>query len=281
MDRDLHHVHSGGTETGGLEVVLPALAVTVLAGGYLVLARRARTRNPSAGWGLWRTVSFLGGCTVLGAALLPPVAPFAHGDFRGHMVQHMLIGMYAPLALMLGAPVTLLLRTLPAARARRLSALLHSRPVRALAHPVTALVLTTAPLALLYFTPLFNATMGRPVLHWLMHAHFLLSGCLFAWVVAGPDPAPARPSVPARLVVLGVAVAAHATISQLMYGGFLIDVRAPVSEVQGAAQLMYYGGDMAELLLAAALVATWRPARNRQRAAARAAASSTPGTAAA
>ncbi|MFJ8826688.1 cytochrome c oxidase assembly protein [Streptomyces sp. NPDC102467] len=281
MNGDMHHVHSGGAGAGGLDVVLPAVAVVVLAGSYLVLAHRARTSNPSAGWGAWRTVSFLSGCTVLGIALLPPVAPFAHGDFRGHMVQHMLIGMYAPLALVLGAPVTLLLRTLPAARARRLSALLHGRPSRALAHPVTALVLSTATLALLYCTPLFNATMGRPVLHWFLHAHFLLSGCLFAWVIAGPDPAPARPAVPVRLVVLGVAVAAHATLSQLMYGGFLIDVHAPVSQVQGAAQIMYYGGDIAELLLAAALVATWRPTRNRRRAAPRAAATSARGPAAA
>ncbi len=36
--------------------------------------------------------------------MLPPIAPFAHTDFRGHMAQHMLIGMYAPLALVLGAP---------------------------------------------------------------------------------------------------------------------------------------------------------------------------------
>ncbi|WP_439333909.1 cytochrome c oxidase assembly protein, partial [Streptomyces chryseus] len=250
---------------GGWEVLLPAVALVLLAGVYLVLVHRARARNPAPGSGRWRTVSFLSGCALLGAALLPPLAPFAHGDFRGHMVQHMLVGMYAPLALVLGAPLTLLLRTLPAARARRLTGLLHTRPVRVLAHPVTALVLSTGTLAALYFTPLFNATTNQPVLHHLMHAHFLVSGCLFAWAIAGPDPAPSRPGVPARLVVLGVAVAAHATISQLMYGGFLIDVRAPVPQVRGGAEIMYYGGDLAELLLAAALVATWRPARQRPR----------------
>lgn len=48
-------------------------------------------------------------------------------------------------------------------------------------------------------------------------------------------------------------------ISQLMYGGFWVDIHAPVKQVQGGAEIMYYGGDIAELLLAAALVATWRP----------------------
>lgn len=94
-----------------------------------------------------------------------------------------------------------------------------------------------------------------------MHAHFLASGCLFAYVIAGPDPAPARPGVRARLVYLGFAIAAHALIAQAMYGGFFVDIQAPVGQVQQAAEIMYYGGDIAELLLAGALVATWRPER--------------------
>ncbi|MBV7696584.1 cytochrome c oxidase assembly protein [Streptomyces sp. TRM70350] len=241
------------------EILVPALAALVCAGTYLCLAHRARLRNPVRGWSNWRTAAFLTGLVLLATALLPPVAPFAHADFRGHMVQHLLIGMYAPLALVLGAPVTLLLRTLPAARARRLTAVVHSRPARLFARPAVSLLLSTGSLAVVYFTPLYNAAMAHPGGHWLLHLHFLLSGCLFAHVIAGPDPAPVRPGVRARLVWLGVAIAAHAVISQLMYGGFWVDIHAPVPEVQGGAEIMYYGGDIAELLLAAALVATWRP----------------------
>jgi putative membrane protein len=97
----------------------------------------------------------------------------------------------------------------------------------------------------------------------MLHAHFLLSGRLFAHVIAGPDPAHARPGVRARLVYLGIAIAAHAVISQLKYGGFWVDIHAPTYQVQGGAEIMYYGGDIAELLLAAALVATWRPEQRR------------------
>ncbi|MFI0806270.1 cytochrome c oxidase assembly protein [Streptomyces echinatus] len=253
----LPHQQGGGVA----EVLLPVLALLVCAGGYLLLARAARRRNPARPWHRRRTVAFCGGVALLAAALLPPVAPFAHHDFRGHMAQHMLIGMYAPLALVLGAPVTLLLRTLPAARARRLTGLLHSRPARLLAHPAVALALSAGSLPVLYFTPLYESAMDRPAAHWLLHAHFLLSGCLFAHSVAGPDPAPGRPGVPARLVCLGCAIAVHAVTAQLMYGQFWVDIRAPVTEVRGGAEIMYYGGDIAELLLAAALVATWRPVR--------------------
>ncbi|WP_225823430.1 cytochrome c oxidase assembly protein [Streptomyces naphthomycinicus] len=251
---------SGGTL---LETLLPALVLTAAACAYLVLARRARRANPARGWSRRRTTWFLTGVLLLGLALLPPVASFSHEDFRGHMIQHLLIGMYAPLAFALSAPVTLLLRALPPARGRQLTAVLHSPAARVIARPAVALTLSTGSLALLYFTPLYNATTSDPAAHWLLHAHFLLSGFLFAYVIAGPDPAPARPGVRARLVYLGVAVAAHAVIAQLIYGGFWADIHAPISQVQGGAEIMYYGGDIAELLLAAALVATWRPDRPR------------------
>ncbi|MFJ9442858.1 cytochrome c oxidase assembly protein [Kitasatospora sp. NPDC101235] len=254
-----------GHDAGGslAQTLLPALVLLAASIAYLLLARRARRRNPALGWSRWRTRWFLTGTALLGAALLPPVAPFAHHDFRGHIAQHMLIGMYAPVALVLAAPTTLLLRTLPAARGRQLTALLHSPPARVIAHPATALALSAGSLAVLYFTPLYNATTSSPAAHWLLHAHFLLSGCLFAYVIAGPDPAPARPGERARLVYLGAAVAVHAVVSQLMYGGFWVDIHAPVDQVQTGAEIMYYGGDIAELLLALALVAAWRPDRRR------------------
>ncbi|MGW4025665.1 cytochrome c oxidase assembly protein [Streptomyces sp. NPDC005009] len=257
------HEHTAGGDV--LEWLLPALVLPAAAGAYLSLAHRARHRNSVLGWSRWRTAWFLTGVALLGVASMPPVAPFAHGDFRGHMTQHMLIGMYAPLALVLAAPVTLLLRTLPAARARRLTAALHSPPVRVITHPVVATALSTGSLAVLYFTPLYNATTSSPAAHWLLHAHFLLSGCLFAHVIAGPDPAPSRPGVRTRLVCLGAAVTTHAVISQLMYGGFRVHIHAPVDQVRAGAEIMYYGGDIAELLLAAALVTTWRPQSRTRR----------------
>jgi putative membrane protein len=161
--------------------------------------------------------------------------------------------------------MTLLLRALPTARARRLGALLRGRAVHILAHPVTALVLSTRGMAVLYYTPLYRHTTTNGWLHAAVHLHFLLSGCLFAWVIAGPDPAPRRPPVPARLVVLGGAIAVHAGLSQLMYAGIAVDLPVPGDQRRGAAEIMYYGGDLAELLLALALVLGWKPARSTRR----------------
>ena len=90
----------------GLGDLAAAVAVVLLAAGYLLLRRRAN-RPVSR----WRAGAFLTGCGLLAVALLPPVAPYAHADFRGHMLQHLLIGMYSPVALVLG--VTVPLRALP------------------------------------------------------------------------------------------------------------------------------------------------------------------------
>ncbi|SDL94249.1 putative membrane protein [Nonomuraea maritima] len=231
------------------------VAVLLVGAAYLVLAARAKR------WSRWRAAAFTAGIALLAAALTGPVAEPAATDFRGHMLQHLLIGMLAPLFLVLGAPMTLLLRSLPAAGARRLSALLRCRAARVLAHPVTALVLSVGGMVVLYCTPLYRLTLTDGRLHAAVHVHFLLSGYLFAWVIAGPDPAPRRPSVPARLVTLGVAIAVHSVLSQLMYAGIGVDVPAPVAQLRGGAELMYYGGDVAELLLALALVSGWRGAR--------------------
>jgi putative membrane protein len=166
--------------------------------------------------------------------------------------------------------VTLLLRSLPAGPARRFGRLLRSRPLHLLAHPLSALALNLGGLAVLYFTPLYAAAADNPGFHGAVMIHFLAAGYLFAWVVAGPDPAPRRPSVPARLVLLGAAIAGHAVLSQLIYAGLFVQVPAPPAQLRQAGELMYYGGDIAELLLAFALVSSWRPGRPRRGASLRA-----------
>lgn len=251
------HAHPGGLTPSTLALGLVALALAA----YLGAAWRERRRGRR--WGGGRTAAFVGGAALLGAALSPPLAAWAHADLRGHAVQHVLIGMLVPLGLVLGAPITLVLRTLPVRAARRLAAVLKSRPVAVLSHPVTALGLNGGGMAVLYATPLYAAALASPPLHALVQAHVLAAGCLFTWaVLAGPDPAPHAPGMWLRLGVLFLATAAHATLGKLMYARLWPDGTGhAAAEVRAAAQLMYYGGDLAEGLLAVALFSLWYRAR--------------------
>lgn len=222
---------------------------------YVLLAgqQTARLRR----WNRWRTASFLSGGALLILGLSPRYLPFPDGDFRKHMLQHLLIAMLAPIGLVMAAPVTLLLRSVPARIGRTIVRAFRSPALRLVANPVAALILDLGGMAVLYFTPLYRAMTASPALHHLVHLHFLAAGCLYAWVIAGPDPAPHRLPVAARLVVLGAAVIIHSVLSQLLYAGFGVAVPAPAEQLQQSAELMYYGGDIAEMLLAFALVTSW------------------------
>jgi putative membrane protein len=220
---------------------------------YLAAAYGGRRRWPAG-----RAASWVAGAALAAAAFAPPLAAHAGHDLRAHMAQHLLLGMLAPLGLALGMPVTLALRALPAPLARRAIALLHSRPLRALGHPITAAALNVGGMYLLYLTPLYALALRSGPLHLAVHAHFLLAGYLFTWAIMGAEPA-ARPAPwRLRLLVLFLAGGVHAVLPKLMLAwGLPAGVAAGAAERLAAAQLMYYGGDLATVVIAIWLFAQW------------------------
>ncbi|RCV88401.1 cytochrome c oxidase assembly protein [Billgrantia montanilacus] len=248
---------NGATSDIPLLAMLPLILLLIINLAYLSAAYRQR--STTRGWSGWRTGFFITGSLLLGVAFAPPAMAWAHHDLRLHMVQHLLIGMLAPLAWVLSAPVTLLLRTLPPRTARHVVVLLQSRPVRTISHPLSALLLNIGGMYWLYLTPLYATTLQHPALHHWMHLHFLVAGYLFYWsILAGPDAAPHALGMRFRLGVLFVSMATHSILGKLMYGYLWPrGTGHEVEEIQAAAQLMYYGGDLAEVLLAIALFTMW------------------------
>ncbi len=251
--------HAGTGHAGPVTWVLPIVVAVLLVVPYL---RAAWSVEAATGrrWNLRRTWSFTTGAVVVAAATSPLVEHAGAGAARAHMLQHVAMGMAAPLALVLGAPVTLALASLPVRRRRTAVRALASAPVGVLTHPVTAATLHVGGLFALYLTPLYAATLRSTTLHHLVLLHFLAAGCLFAWSLVGPERAARRPGTLTRAVVLVTASAAHGYLAKLLYA------RAPtlpagnphgVAELRDAAQWMYYAGDVAEVALAAALFAGW------------------------
>jgi putative membrane protein len=166
----------GHEDSSGPQMIVSLTIIAAAAGGYLVLALHQHSRP--RGWSVWRTTIFLLGCAVLAFGVLPRCLPFAEGDFRKHMLQHLLLGMLAPLGLVMAAPITLVLRTVPSGWAGVISSFLRSRPLNLIANPFTALLLDMGAMAALYFTPLYTVMMTHPLVHDLVHFHFVAAGCL-------------------------------------------------------------------------------------------------------
>ncbi|MCV7319721.1 cytochrome c oxidase assembly protein [Mycolicibacterium confluentis] len=251
--------HDSSEPAGSIGLFIAVASVLGIATIYIVLA--VKRRREARGWSLWRMTACVAGSVLLILGL----PPSGSGDFGNHMLGHLLIGMFAPLALVMSAPVTLILRSVTPARGRAIVAVLRSRPSRILTNPIVLLLANLGGLVALYFTPFYEVTTTNEAFHVLIHVHFFVAGYLFAWMIAGPDPGPHRPSVPARIVVLGVAVAGHAILSQLIYAGLYVHVPASPHELRAAGTLMYYWGDIAEILLALAMLLTWRSARRTVR----------------
>ncbi|MEO5875563.1 MAG: cytochrome c oxidase assembly protein [Streptosporangiaceae bacterium] len=191
------------------------LLVIALGGFYLAGVIRLRRRGDHWPWG--RLVAWFVGLLSIVAVTLTGVATYAPVLFSVHMAQHMTLAMMTPIFLVLGAPATLALRALrPAAikgdRGPRewLTAALHSRTTRVLAHPAVATALFVASTYALYFSPLFETLMRNHLGHIFMLMHFMLTGFLFFWVIVGVDPAPYRLPHVGRLLVLFVTMPFHA-----------------------------------------------------------------------
>lgn len=236
----------------------PALTVGLVLLGIYLVAWWGRPRTlPS--WSKWRLGAWIVGTSMVVGALSPSLTALAHHDHRFHMGQHLLLGMYAPLALVLAAPVTLLLGSSPRSLQRVLTRVLRSRVVHVVSHPVTAAVVNVGGMFLLYLTPLYGASMAHQAGHGLVLLHFLAAGWLYAWAIAGPDPAPRRPGMATRVTVLIVAAGAHAFLAKFLYARahMFAGHHGDASTMEAAAQWMYYGGDVAEILLAVMLFRWW------------------------
>lgn len=168
-------------------------------------------------WSVGRTVAWYVGLAVIAVGALSGLAVYGRAAFSLHMTQHMVLSMIAPLLLVLGAPVTLALRSLTAASAGQpsgprewLLAALQSPFAKVLTHPVTAFALFVSAPYMVYFSGLFETAMRQHWAHELMHVHFVLVGYLFFESLIGTDPIPYRASYPMRMVTLFASLAFHA-----------------------------------------------------------------------
>jgi putative membrane protein len=228
---------------------MPLLALAGYGWGVARLLRRGDR------WPMSRTLCAVAGWALVAVSMSPPLADAM--DFRLHIVQHLALAMLAPFALALSAPVTLALRTLPGLPRTSLRRLMHSRAVRLGTAAPVVLVLDIGAMYAYYLTPLFITAEATPWLHAVVHAHMFLAGCLLSWYLVGRDPLPGRRSPRSALVVLFIAAGSHDVLAKLMYAHLLPRSDGTAAQIQDGAQIMFYGDDVVELLLATCVLAAW------------------------
>src|SRR5690606_12315750 len=119
-------------------IYLPIFLVTTITTVYSVAALKQIMGGRK--WSLWRVSSFWSGAALMLVAFSPLHHAHSHHLFYHHMTQHLLIGMLAPVFLVMAAPVSLALRILPSRIAKICIRVLHSKIMQIWCHPVAALI---------------------------------------------------------------------------------------------------------------------------------------------
>lgn len=258
---------------------LPAVVLAAAAAGYVWAARRI---GESSGrpWPRARLAWFLSGLALIWIVILGPFGAYDDVFFWSHMVQHIVLMMVAGPMLMLGAPVTLILRAAtPAFRRRRLVPILRSRAVRALGHPLIGWAIFAGVLLGAHFTAFYNFALYHEWIHnYIEHPLFLGAGMLFYWPILGIDPGPVRVSHPVRILLLFLMMPVEALTGFIIYSSptilypFYLHVDrpfgpGPLTDQHYGGVLMWVVGMLIDILWILVAVAAWY--RHDQKAAAR------------
>jgi putative copper resistance protein D len=214
------------------------------------------------------------------------IAVYGRTIFSAHMIQHMALTMMAPPLLAFGAPVTLLLRAVPARKdgspgpREWTLALLESRWARFFAHPLVAAGNFAGSIIIFYYTDLFGLALSTHLGHELMMVHFVGVGYLFAQSLLGIDPVPVLPPYPLRLLVLlatmgfhaffGVTLMASTTLLEATYFSSLGTGRDLLADQAEGGAWAWGLGELPAVALAIFIALSWarsddREARRRDR----------------
>ncbi|WP_375388829.1 cytochrome c oxidase assembly protein [uncultured Amnibacterium sp.] len=257
-----------------------------LAGAGLYLAGVVVLRRRGDAWPVGRTVAWLLGWAVVVITTSSGLGKYSSAVFSLHMILHMALNMLGPLLLVLGGPITLALRALPAhGRSKAVGirewivAMLAWRLTHVLFNPLLVFVRFIGAYYLLYFTPIFDFALRYHWAHQLMNAEFLVIGVMFYGLVIGVD-APPRP-IP-HIGKLGMVLAAmpfHAffgvavmTSREVIAGDFYRQLAEPwagplLADQAVGGGIAWGAGELPLVVVIVALVTQW--ARQDSRVAAR------------
>ncbi len=254
--------------------VVALVLVMAMAGCYVAGSRRLARRGRR--WSSGRTAAFLSGSAVVLVATQTGIARYDTVLFSDHAIQHVLLGMVAPVLFALGAPITLALQAGHPSTKAMLRRALDSRPAAVLTHPLVATALFVLTLPGLYFTPLYEWSLRYGVLHAWIHVHFVVVGVLFAEVVVGLDVNRHRTAHPARLGLVLSTVPFHAFLGVALLSSTTVIAAdwyagtgrtwgsSALSDQRAGAGILWAAGELFGLVLGAVVLVQWMAHSERE-----------------
>jgi putative copper resistance protein D len=247
---------------------LPLLGVVVAGLGYWWLVRHVAQRHPRNPVPRARSWAWFGGLSAVAVALVSPVETYSGTLLTVHMVQHLLLQFVAAPLLLLGAPVTVLLRAVGPSARGALLVMLHSRLLRALTFPVLAWFVFAAVNWGWHLSSLYDYALEVEWVHYVQHFTLFGAALLFWFPVIGVDPGPWRLPYPIRLFYLFLAMPQNSFLgvailnaAAVLYPHYATTVRdwgpAPMVDQQAAGTLMWVWGDLTFVLAMILVIAAW------------------------
>ncbi|MGD0699752.1 MAG: cytochrome c oxidase assembly protein [Trebonia sp.] len=172
-------------------VDVPMLVLILVIGGWYVLSTR-QVRRQGGQWGIGRTIAFIGlGLGFWVIATMSWVGVYQSALFYARATQTVLLVLVAPLFLMMGKPVSLLIEAQPAVGGR-VAAAIRSPVAKIVTFPaITTLLLIAVPMTM-YFTSWYTAVFNSGTVRELTYLILMVPGCVFFWTLLRVDPVPKR-----------------------------------------------------------------------------------------
>lgn len=247
---------------------------------YVIGVRRLIQRGDN--WSHLRTFAWLAGVAAGVFITNTEISRYAMVSMSAHMTQHMTLGMFVPILLVLGAPITLALRALAPAKydlvgpREWITIVLQSNYSKLITHPLIALTIYSGSIYAVYFSSLMTSMMSSHLGHVIMHIHFVLSGYLFFWLIIGTDFQPRNIGYPFKLLLVFMSIVIHAVFglilmqsTSLVGGGWFgkvapIWLSDPIADQQLAGSIAWSFGELPMLLVFIALGVQWAKSDRQQ-----------------
>ena len=240
---------------------VPAALIVVTLAWYLWSVRRLAARGRA--WPVGRTVSFLLAEFLLAVALLSGIDTH-DGIFEIHTIQHILIGMLAPILFALSAPITLALQASSRRVQTAILKVLHSPVGLVASNPVFTWMFYGISIFGLYFTSLYGLTLRNQTVHDLVHLHLIVAGCLFWWPAVAVDPLPNRMSYGVRIAYLMLAMPFHTILGMALDSQTTrITPTTTLADLHAGGGLMWVAGEALGLFGTLAVFIYWLRADER------------------